>query len=120
MKVKEIMNSPVTACSITSDIWDVKSLMETKGYSAIPVVHMKGDKIEIKGIVSYKDLAVMDDSINIQQAMSHTVETVTPDTNLKEAAQLMVRKKLHHLVVTENGEIKGMLSSMEFVKLYAE
>lgn len=119
MKVKDIMASPVTTCSIKSNVWEVRDLMNVKGYSSIPVVQLVDQEVKIKGIVSYKDLAGTEDDINIQQVMSNTVKIVDVNDSIKDAAKTMVANKLHHLVVTDQGKIVGMLSSFEFVKLLA-
>jgi CBS domain-containing protein len=119
MKVKDIMASPVTTCSIKSDVWEIRDLMNVKGYSSIPVVQLVDQEVKIKGIVSFRDLAGIDDDINIQQVMSNTVKVIDMNDSIKEAAKLMVANRLHHLVVMDKGKIVGMLSSFEFVKLTA-
>lgn len=119
MKVRDIMASPVTACGVKTTVWEVRDLMNVKGYSSIPIVQIIEGEVKIKGIVSYKDLAGIDDDINIQQVMTNSVKVVEADETITKAARIMVDHKLHHLVVMDKGKIAGMLSSFEFVKLAA-
>ncbi len=118
MNVTDIMKTPVLTCSIHSDVWQVRDLMEIRGYSAIPVVDADGDRVKVKGMVTYHDLAaVMDDNVNIQQAMTCHILHVSPDTSIHDTAKMMLDKKVHHLVVMQGDEIVGMVSSLDFVKL---
>jgi CBS domain-containing protein len=50
-------------------------------------------------------------------AMSTNPVTVRPSTTMKEAAALMVRRKLNRLVVEEDGLLLGIISSTDVVKL---
>jgi signal-transduction protein with cAMP-binding, CBS, and nucleotidyltransferase domain len=38
---------------------------------------------------------------------------------VKDAANMMVKNGLHHLVVMEDGDVVGMISSLDIVALYA-
>lgn len=121
MQVKDIIVTPVTACDINSDIGQVRDLMNQKKISALPVVHIEKDSVKLRGIVSFQDLAgVYDDSINVQQVMTTDVVAVSPEATIQEAARTMIDRKIHHLVVSDKGDIKGIVSSLDFVKLVAE
>lgn len=118
MQVKNIMSSPVVSCTIDADIGKVRSLMQMKGFSAIPVVEVLGDQIKIKGIVTYRDVAgAYDDNVSVKQVMTERVWVIPPHTNVQTAADLMGKKEIHHLVIVDDGRIVGLLSSADFVKL---
>ena len=121
MKVKELIRKPVTSCTADTDVGAARDLMKLKGISAVPVVEVDGDKINIEGIVSYHDLAgVYDDNVLIQQVMTTHIYAVTPDTLVQDAAKIMIDKKIHHLVAMSEGELVGIISSFDFVKMVAE
>ena len=51
---------------------------------------------------------------------SSNVQVVHVDSTAQAAAKMMIRHNVHHIVVMDKGEIKGMVSSLDFVKLVAE
>ena len=52
--------------------------------------------------------------------MSDFVHVLLPNNRVKDAAKIMVKHGVHHLVVMEDGKVMGMLSSMDVMKVYAE
>jgi CBS domain-containing protein len=43
---------------------------------------------------------------------------VSPDLTVRDAAQIMVTRGIHHLVVTEKNSVKGFVSSLDLIKEY--
>ncbi|MBK8505540.1 MAG: CBS domain-containing protein [Saprospiraceae bacterium] len=120
-RVKDFMSTPVTSCTIEANVGKVRDLMQMKGFSALPVVDIQGEQITMRGIVTYRDIAgVYDDTINVQQVMTQRVWAIPPKTKIETAADLMCRKEIHHLVVIDNGQVVGMLSSADFVSIVAK
>ena len=52
--------------------------------------------------------------------MSDRVHIVLRNNQVKDAAKVMVKHGVHHLVVMEDGKVIGMISSMDIIKVYAE
>ncbi|NND09170.1 MAG: CBS domain-containing protein [Saprospiraceae bacterium] len=120
VKVEEIMKSPVATCILESDVGKVRDLMRQRGFSAIPIVQIKGEQILIRGIVTNNDLiGAFDDNVPIKQVMTHGVYMVDPEADVQEAAKLMLHHKVHHLLVIKETRIVGMLSSLDFVRMVA-
>ncbi len=116
--VKDFMRSPVSTCVLQSDVGKVRDLMRQKGFSAVPIVEIKGEQILIRGIVTNTDLmGAFDDNVAIEQVMTYGVYVIDPEATAQEAAKLMLHHKIHHLLVIEETRIVGMLSSMDFVRL---
>jgi CBS domain-containing protein len=116
--VKDFMKSPVSTCVLQSDVGKVRDLMRQKGFSAVPIVEIKGEQILIRGIVTNTDLmGAFDDNVAIEQVMTYGVYVIDPEATAQEAAKLMLHHKIHHLLVIEETRIVGMLSSMDFVRL---
>jgi CBS domain-containing protein len=116
------MQKPVYTCSLPTDVGRVRDLMTLKQCHAIPLVEVDDQKnVRIRGIVTSDDLVgVYDDNVDIRQVMNTKVQTVTPGTDAREAAQLMLKHLIHHLVVMEAEQIVGIISSLDFVKLVAK
>jgi len=47
---------------------------------------------------------------------THKIIEVSSDLTVKDAASLMVKNNIHHLVVTEDGSIKGIVSSIDILR----
>lgn len=119
IQVKDIMSVPAASCDLNADVSRVRIMMDEFGYGAMPVVEeIKGIK-HIRGIVTVKNLSGVYANIGVKQVMTEKVVVVLPEASAQSAAKLMVKKKIHHLVVMEEGTIIGMLSSADFVRLVA-
>lgn len=121
-QVKTFMKSPVAICALPSDVAYVRDLMTQKECHAIPIVEIGENKaIEIRGIVTSDDLlGVYDDTVDIRQVMTRKIHVVNPNSNAQSAAKLMLRHNCHHLLVMEDGEIVGIISSLDFAHLVAD
>ncbi|NNF34895.1 MAG: CBS domain-containing protein [Saprospiraceae bacterium] len=120
MIVKEIINTPVATLNLDADVASARDLMTLKKISCVPIVHVHGDDVEIEGIVSFHDLVgVYDDTVPVSQVMTRKIYAVTPDTSIQKAAEVMIEKKIHHLVVMDGEELVGIISALDFVNLIA-
>lgn len=126
IQVKDFMSTPVTTATVEDSVEEIRSLMKEKGIHAIPIISYANDKLKvditIQGIVTATDLNKdLDENTNLSDVMtSSNVQVVHIDSSAQAAAKMMLRYKLHHVVVMADGDIKGMISSMDFVKLVAE
>ena len=119
--IEDFMSAPVTTCTVEANVGRVRDIMKLKEFSALPVVEIAADRLEIKGIVTYRDIAgVYDDNVSVQQVMTQRVRVVPPGTSAEECARIMHEARIHHLVVIQEARIVGMVSSADFVKLVAK
>ncbi len=84
-------------------------------FHAIPIVGTNGDPV---GIVTTADLArrVKDES-PVSRIMSEDVTVVPAYNNVEVAARIMRKRKIHHLVVTHEKKVVGIISSFDLLKL---
>ena len=137
MKKREPVSQIMTASVITvdkndHDLRDVKEIFRKEKIRHVPV--MEGDKLV--GIVSKNDInrlsfgalfenqgdadeAVLD-MLSIDQIMSANPRSVTPETTIKEVAEIFASEHFHSLPVAENGSIKGIVTSTDVVKYLLE
>jgi len=85
------------------------------------------DGSRLNGIVTERDImrtvAEGKDpkTVSLRDAMTTEVVTITPDTALTEAAQVMFEKWFRHLpVVTDEGEVVGIISLRDLLGLVKE
>jgi CBS domain-containing protein len=120
------MSSPVTVSVGDTSVGEIRSLMSQKKIHAIPIVEYdkKFPKIETKilGIITVSDLSQkISNKTAIKEVMtSSLVHIVHKNSSAKAAANMMLKHKVHHIVVMDDGEIIGIISSLDFVKLVAD
>lgn len=98
---------------------DVIDLMSTR--SAGTALVMDGG--EVKGILSERDVfrkvvlpRLSVDELKVVDVMSKTLTTVTPDTPLDECMQIMTDKRIRHLPVLRDKQLRGIVSIGDVVK----
>lgn len=112
------MISPVVITQKTIEVSNLKNMLTRKGISAVPVIDNDGS---ISGIVSSRDIvACHDETLLVKDVMSDHVHIVLRNNQVKDAAKVMVKHGVHHLVVMDDGKVIGMISSMDIIKVYAE
>ena len=126
IQVKDIMSSPVKVAMLDDNILEVKTLMKEHRIHAIPIVSYTNDtlKVEetIKGIITSTDICecYSEDAVIEDVLKARIVHVVHVSASVKAAAKTMLNNNVHHIVAMDDGEIKGMVSSLDFVKLVAE
>jgi signal-transduction protein with cAMP-binding, CBS, and nucleotidyltransferase domain len=117
--------SMMTKCVWTADSEDtverVEELLSSHRISSVPVVDSQG---VIFGIISASDLVRFHAAQKNPKAVraweigTHKPIEVGPTALTGEVARLMVENRIHHVVVSENRAIVGMVSSLDFVEQY--
>ena len=118
MRVEEIMSTPVVVVNDYIKVEFLNDLFTRKKINAVPVLDPDGTII---GIVSSSDSAkCKDQSLLVKDIMSSHVHVVQKNNRVKDAAATMLKHKVHHLVAMEDGQVIGMLSSLDLIKILAE
>jgi len=118
MRIEEIMSSPVISTPKSVTISHLKSLFERKNINATPIIDNDGG---ILGIVTSSDVAAIhNNSLQLQDILSSKVHICLKNNRIKDAAKTMVKHDIHHLVVMDNGNIVGMVSSMDIIKFFSQ
>ncbi|WP_425449756.1 CBS domain-containing protein [Dethiothermospora halolimnae] len=113
MKVREVMTSDISTVTENSSIKDAASQMKSLNVGVMPVCNNSNKPI---GIVTDRDIVIRNVSegsdINtpVSNIMSKNIVSVTPDTDIHEAAKIMAQNQIRRLPVVENNSIVGMLS----------
>ena len=126
IQVKDFMSTPVTTAMIDHNVLEIRTLMKEKGIHAVPIIEYVNDKLKvemtIKGIITATDISeeVSDDAIVNDIMTTSSVHVVHVDSSAKSAAKMMLKHNVHHIIAMEDGEIKGIISALDFVKLVAK
>lgn len=128
VKVSDRMTRDVITVGIGDPIRKVWELVEEKQLRRFPV--MDGEKLV--GIVTDRDLRnatassvvltekkyrdFLLDTIKVESIMTPDPRTVTPDTSLKEAAEIILDMKVGGLPVVEDGRLKGIITETDLLR----
>lgn len=129
VSVATIMTKHVIKLTISDDLTKAEELFKKHKIRHIPVVNSN----KIIGILSYTDLlrisfvdAVDDDAeivdttvynmFTVEQVMAKKVITISPDTTIREAAEILSRKEFHALPVCEGDLLVGIITTTDLIK----
>lgn len=127
--VSTIMTKNIVKLTIKDDLTKAESLFKHYKIRHIPVVN----GATIIGMLSYTDLlrisfadAVDDDEdvvdttvynmFTVEQVMAKKLITITPETTIKEAAEILAKKEFHALPVCEDHLLVGIVTTTDLIK----
>ncbi|MDP2159647.1 MAG: CBS domain-containing protein [Flavobacterium sp.] len=127
--VSSIMTKNVVRINTTDDLTKAELLFKKHHIRHIPVVNDN----KIIGMLSYTDLlrisfvdAVDDEDdvvdvtvynmFTVEQVMAKKLTTVSPDTTIKEVAEILAAKEFHALPVVEGDLLVGIVTTTDLIK----
>jgi CBS domain-containing protein len=118
LKVKDLMAEQVITAQPHHTVSHVRKLMEANGVHAVPIV---ASDESLAGVVTTADLAAkLKDATPISKVMTERVYTIPAYNDVHLAARLMRNHHCHHVVVTHEQKVVGILSSMDLLELVEE
>lgn len=132
VRVRELMTTDVVCVQAGASMRTIALVLGRYGISAVPVVD---DDRHVLGVVSEGDLlhkladgdgrSAMDDrakrsAVTARRLMTAPAITVRAGAEIAEAARLMQEHRIKRLpVVSDSGEVAGIVSRGDLVKIYA-
>jgi len=120
--VKDIMTRALISVNLTTTSFQIAKMMEQGGIGAIIV---KEDENPV-GIVTDRDFATkiaanrLPFETPVGEIMSSPLITISADSPISAAAEMMNSKKIRKLAVTENNRIVGIITSTDLVNQLAK
>lgn len=130
--VSKIMTTNVVKLNLKDELTKAEALFKKHKIRHIPVVN--GTKII--GMLSYSDLlrisfadavyddeeidAVVYDMFDISQVMTKNIVTISEDTTIREAAEVLASKEFHALPVERDGHLVGIVTTTDLIKYLLE
>lgn len=115
VKIADVMAKRVITAQPHHTVEHVRGLLQRNRIHAVPVV---GPDDEPLGMVSTADLASnLKNGTPVQQFMTQDVRTVPAYNDASVAARIMRKHKIHHVVVTHEKRVVGIISSFDLLKL---
>lgn len=119
--ISSLMHREVTQVGPDDTLQAVEAKMSAHALSWVPVIDTGG---VVLGVISSADLLRLHADgrspakVCAWQLCTYKPITVHPDDKVSEVARVMVESGIHHVVVAENGEIRGVVSSLDFVRTF--
>lgn len=110
------MTADVVHVEIPGNRDDVLKILKRTGISGVPVIKSK----KIVGIITRKDLLRKPEETQLGLLMTSKPLTVEPDMDLRDAARLLVTRRIRRLPVVENGHLVGLLSVADVIHALAQ
>jgi CBS domain-containing protein len=123
MQVGEIMHTDVKTAAADATFADVAKTMRSNGISSVVVLDGK----KLAGIVTERDIVNLvaaggdPHSVKVAHGMTRRdIETVSPKTDITEAADQMVVRNIRHLPVVDRGRVVGIISIRDLTRWAAD
>ncbi len=145
LKAKDIMTTDVVTLSPETDIATAAKMLLEKHINGLPVINedstlagvlCQSDLVAqqesismpslftlLDGYITFSSSTEMEKEISkisatmVEQAMTRSPKTVSPETTIEEIANLMVNKKLYTLPVLENGKLVGIVGKEDILRV---
>lgn len=115
VKIADLMAKRVITAQPHHTVEHLRGLMQRNRIHAVPVV---GPDKEALGIVTTADLAGdLKNGTHASQIMTKGIRAVPAYNDVSVAAKIMRKNKIHHVVVTHEKRVVGMISSFDLLKL---
>lgn len=117
--ISTLMQSPVLTIGMDETLQSAEAFLDSRGLSWVPVV---GSGREALGVLSLDDLVRFRannrdaEATPVWRMCTYKPVCVDPETSIAEVARLMVERNIHHVVINEGGDIKGVVSSLDLLK----
>ena len=128
--VSSIMTTQLVVLNTTDSLERAEHLFKKHHIRHIPVI--EGEQ-KIVGMLSLTDLlrisfadgayedeeeieTVVYEMFSLPQVMAKNVKTVTPETTIKEVAELLAKEEFHALPVVEHGALVGIVTTTDLIK----
>lgn len=115
VKIQDLMATRVITAQPHHTVQHVRDLMRSNKIHSVPIV---GPDDEPVGIVTSSDL--VDDlkaGTPISTVMTSGVYKVPAYNDVRVAARIMRKHRIHHVVVTHEQKLVGIISSFDLLKL---
>jgi CBS domain-containing protein len=114
-KIEDLMSKKVMSATPHQTVGHVRDVMKSHSINCMPVVDSDGVPV---GIVTSTDILKTDkEGTHVSQIMTEKIYTVPQYSDVSMAARIMRNHSIHHVLVTHEGQLIGLLSSFDLLRL---
>ncbi len=117
--IRDVMTSSPKTCEPSTTVVDAAKVMAQEDVGPVPIVEAG----RLVGLVTDRDLVVRvlaegkdPTSTTIGEIASADLTTVTPESDLQEALELMSASQVRRLPVVENGKLVGIVAQADVAR----
>ena len=115
VKVHELMSASVVTAQPHQSVEHVRDMLEKNHIGLAPVVDSDDHPV---GVISVTDLAHdLKPGTPIKTIMTDKIYTVPQYDDVSIAARVMRNHQIHHVIVTDEQKVVGVLSAFDMLKL---
>lgn len=131
-RVRDWMSSTVETVEPDTGVGVAEQIMKQLGIRRLPVLR----EGKLVGIVTLGDLreakpspatslakweiSYLRSRVQVREVMSRSVITLSPETSLHDAAQLMLEHKIGGLPVVQDGELLGIITESDIFRAFVQ
>ncbi|WP_019244022.1 MULTISPECIES: CBS domain-containing protein [Bacillus] len=110
--VKDVMTTNIHYCTPLDNVYEVAVLMKDYGIGVVPIC----EEGILLGMITDRDIAIRGvgskrpGSTKVTDIMSENLVTISPNTSIDEAAEIMSDEQIRRLPVVEGNRLVGMVS----------
>jgi len=132
MPLRDYMHSPVHTVQYSTSLAEAERRLSELDIGALPVLDADGKPT---GIVSRTDLlrigrirptnghrrrAISVPDGAVVEVMTASIETLSPDASVQEAARRMAKERIHRVFAEEKGSLVGAVSTKEMMRVIVD
>lgn len=115
VKINDLMTRRVITAERHHTVDHIRGMMTRNRMHAIPIVDAEGNAV---GIVTSADLVAAKKGASPVSAIMHEgIHAVPAYNDVHVAARIMRKHRIHHVVVTHEKKVVGLVSSFDLLKL---
>jgi CBS domain-containing protein len=129
MRVADVMQTNLLTVRGTDTVASAIAMLAEGHVSGVPVIDDHG---RLTGVLSSSDIletlaehsepeareAVFEETM-VQEVMTPRPQTITPEADVKDAAQRLLYLEIHRLFVEQDGKLVGVVSTTDLVRALA-
>jgi CBS-domain-containing membrane protein len=113
MKISDVMTKEVVYAEVPGSAGGALDLMLEKNVSGMPIV--KRGTNEIVGVVTRNDFSKRPSETQLGLLMTKSVDTISPDADIKEAVKRFLKKNFRRLPVVDASDLTGVITISDIV-----
>ncbi len=129
--ISQIMSKDLITLTPKDSLYEAERLFKKHNIRHLPVVETK----KLVGVVSYSDLlkisyadvnesddieSVVYDMYTVPQLMAKSPVSISPDSTIKEAAEILALHSFHSIPVVENEELVGLVTTTDLLQYFID
>ena len=119
MKVEEVMSTDLIVGYVPGTVKSALKLLAKHNVSGMPI--LKKDTKKVVGVLTRTDIFKNADEEQLALIMSKEVHSVTNDQDIKDAAKLLLEKRIHGLpIVNKKKNLVGIISPKDILKVLSD